>query len=483
MSHTYGSEGTFDVILTVVDDEDEIDADTTTVEVGPPGTGGGGSSETPFGGWTDPSGNPVDSIGVGDTAILELCGPEQTQAFQASLMIDGSLGSIVVTNGDFDAANANTSTCSGQGDVVDQFTLALNVEPDSVRFQTFSIAAGAGSGPQGYAIATLTANAAGIVAPVYTSVVYSTFDGSAEPNWVLPPLAIDVTPDTAAPPPPPPPVTPPTADAGGPYADTTGAVISFTGTASGDVDSVLWDFGDGDSATTPSATNVYDTAGVYTATFTATGPGGSTTDSVEVTISDPAPPPPPPPPTAQPFAWKNEWTPANGNPAQLVTLSVWTNPGEPMQVVFANVSVDPLALELVSATPGDAFSGQNGGLFGNVLPASDGVVRINARAGSVQPAGVPVLIGAFTYRVLGSLGTSAATMTDSLRIGVTSPFLDLSGLDVTEAIFDIGPPQPAAGRPGIFVRRLGTRGRHSSILRRRIAGPGRHSDVVLVGLR
>ncbi|MGL1887615.1 MAG: glycoside hydrolase family 9 protein [Reichenbachiella sp.] len=71
---------------------------------------------------------------------------------------------------------------------------------------------------------------------------------------------------------------------------TTPLVVSFTGTASdadGDALTYSWEFGDGNTATTASATNTYATEGTYTAILTVDdGNGGTDSKSITVVVSD-----------------------------------------------------------------------------------------------------------------------------------------------------------------------------------------------------
>jgi len=69
--------------------------------------------------------------------------------------------------------------------------------------------------------------------------------------------------------------------------------VSFTNRTTGPVTSWKWDFGDGSTSTVTSPTHVYSLPGRYTATLTATGPGGtaSKTASLPVTVgANDAPP-------------------------------------------------------------------------------------------------------------------------------------------------------------------------------------------------
>lgn len=66
-------------------------------------------------------------------------------------------------------------------------------------------------------------------------------------------------------------------------------VVAFNNTSSGIINSVLWDFGDGNTSTALNPTHTYVTAGLWTVTLTTTGPGGSSVDTKPNFISSTLP--------------------------------------------------------------------------------------------------------------------------------------------------------------------------------------------------
>ncbi len=85
-------------------------------------------------------------------------------------------------------------------------------------------------------------------------------------------------------------IPPPVAEAGGPYTGTVGQPLTFDGTGStGSISQYLWNFGDGHAAQGATVTHSYSAPGTYTVTLTVSGPGGQSTDSAQVVITEPSP--------------------------------------------------------------------------------------------------------------------------------------------------------------------------------------------------
>lgn len=74
------------------------------------------------------------------------------------------------------------------------------------------------------------------------------------------------------------PILPPVADfIGAPTSGTTPLAVTFTNQSTGNISNYLWDFGDGQTSTSTNPTHVFNSAGTYNISLTATGPGGSNT--------------------------------------------------------------------------------------------------------------------------------------------------------------------------------------------------------------
>ncbi|MGB1397517.1 MAG: PKD domain-containing protein, partial [Planctomycetota bacterium] len=67
--------------------------------------------------------------------------------------------------------------------------------------------------------------------------------------------------------------------------------VEFTDTSTGEVDSWLWDFGDGNGSTEANPIHTYTAEGIYTVTLTVTGPSGEDTTFCQdcITVTTPAP--------------------------------------------------------------------------------------------------------------------------------------------------------------------------------------------------
>ena len=85
---------------------------------------------------------------------------------------------------------------------------------------------------------------------------------------------------------------PPAADfAASPTSGVAPLTVSFSDASAGDVDRLQWDFGDGASSTGSAPSHTYDSAGTYSVTLTAAGPGGedSASKSGYIVVSEPPP--------------------------------------------------------------------------------------------------------------------------------------------------------------------------------------------------
>jgi PKD repeat protein len=65
--------------------------------------------------------------------------------------------------------------------------------------------------------------------------------------------------------------------------------VQFTSTSTGDITSYSWNFGDGSTSTDQNLSHIYHSAGIFTATLTVTGPGGSNSKNTLITVIEPEP--------------------------------------------------------------------------------------------------------------------------------------------------------------------------------------------------
>ncbi|WP_067047566.1 PKD domain-containing protein [Methanofollis ethanolicus] len=65
--------------------------------------------------------------------------------------------------------------------------------------------------------------------------------------------------------------------------------VTFADASTGNITSRSWAFGDGETSTETSPAHTYAAAGNYTAKLTVTGPGGSNSKEVAITVGHPAP--------------------------------------------------------------------------------------------------------------------------------------------------------------------------------------------------
>jgi len=65
--------------------------------------------------------------------------------------------------------------------------------------------------------------------------------------------------------------------------------VHFFSTSKGVINTLAWSFGDGGTASTPNTFHTYNSAGTYSASLTATGPGGPSSSTKTITVTPAAP--------------------------------------------------------------------------------------------------------------------------------------------------------------------------------------------------
>ena len=69
-----------------------------------------------------------------------------------------------------------------------------------------------------------------------------------------------------------------------PTSGTASLAVTFTNSSSGNVTSYSWNFGDGSTSTEQNPVHTYATSGIYSVILTATGPGGTNTETGSITV-------------------------------------------------------------------------------------------------------------------------------------------------------------------------------------------------------
>lgn len=296
-SHTYATAGTYNVSLTVTDDDGGVGTDSTTSTIIPanifptaiangPYSGTAGQSVSfSSAGSNDPDGTIVSySWTFGDGATSNQANPSHTYAtagtYNVSLIVtdnDGADG-VDSTTANIAAAPANVITVSSvrwrEG------TLRIvGTAPFEERTVRVSL-------PDGTLIGSRRAEDDGrfqfeiSVSPEPCQVIITQF--GATPLTVI--VSTDPSCGIA------PPNENPVAEANGPYSGQVGANIQFSSAGSTDPDGTIvsysWAFGDGATSNQTNPTHAYATAGTYTVTLTVTdNDGASDGDSAISTIS------------------------------------------------------------------------------------------------------------------------------------------------------------------------------------------------------
>lgn len=231
----------------------------------------------------------------------------------------------------------------------------------------------------------------------------------------------------------------PVAQAGGPYSGSAGNAISFCAAGSGDPDGSIanygWAFGDGTTSTQANPAKVYATAGTYTATLTVTDNQGATaTDQATVTVTGGGGG------GAQPFTYRNVFTPPAASSGQTVTLDISLDasavPSQNVGAVQAITRFNPAVLQYVSSSaPAPAQM--------NNLTVSTGtpgqISWLNFTTSATPSTGL-VSAARFTFTVIGS-GSSVTSTT-------IAAIADAAGSVTLDTLFRVVEDTFAAGSGG-----------------------------------
>jgi PKD repeat protein len=204
---------------------------------------------------------------------------------------------------------------------------------------------------------------------------------------------------------------PPIAVANGPYSGVVGAAVSFSAAGSTDPDGTIatygWEFGDGGSASGPTPTHTYGSAGSFTVRLTVTdnlGATGSATATATITTAG----------GTKPFTWRSDFGPVN--PADsLVTLTITLDlstdiPETPGPEALDSWRVDSLTWN--SAVLRYFAFNFGSGSAGSVNPtdAARGKLLFNGVQGSANNSGL-LTIATIRFKAVGGPGSATSTRT------------------------------------------------------------------------
>ena len=183
-----------------------------------------------------------------------------------------------------------------------------------------------------------------------------------------------------------------------------GETVSFNN-SSQDASTYAWDFGDGGTSTDENPTYVYNTAGTYTITLTASGEGGEASTSLDVTVTEEAPP------SADPVA-DFVYSPA---PAKI---------GEPVQFQNLSENVVSYAWEFgdggTSTEENPVYTYNEAGTYTVKLTATseDGVSVEQERPITVESPQFNVKVLSMTIRGIDALGSDDFPQWDEPAVGI-----------------------------------------------------------------
>jgi PKD repeat protein len=447
-SHAYGSAGSYSVTLEVVDDEGERGSASAAVSVADTVSGGGPQAPqgNVLGIWTDASNNWIASASVNQNVFLQICTTRPDVAnYQGRLTdIPATVASVSGPVTDLVSTANGAGPCASVGtDIMNQFTF----NPSSPTFEhvNVTIASAPGSGPQGLARIPFTIAGAGTLQPTLTVPVLDAFGFQS----ITPQVGIQALTIGGGSPAP----TPPSAQAGGPYAGVVGEAVVMDGSASnpggaGSIAKYVWTFGDGSPADSMSGarpSHTYTAAGTYEVVLIVRDSGaGVASDTTLALVQSPV---------GTDFLWSNAFSVSRTVAGDSVALALRTRPGRPFRSVDARVAWGGGSLLLTRIVGGPAFDF----VFQADLLGQDSM-RIAGTATGELSGTAETTVATLFFRASGSTGDTIVTRTGSVSIRDASlrP-ISTTGFAKVEDTLAIQRPnlRPVAQAGGPYSARVG----------------------------
>lgn len=380
-THAYDNAGTYEVVLTVTDDDGTTAQDTAEVTVSPSGGDDDDDDLYLLNTWIPGTANTGDAVALSIDLDMTSDPSQNVGSAEGTLQYEQTVVTYdSVDAGELDDVFTVNGDNPGQVSWVAVTTDLANPNTGNVNLLTLYFTVAGANGTQ-----AITTTQLGAVADINLTqfddllvVVEDTLSVGETPNEL------------------------PTADAGGPYTGTAGQPISFDGSGSSDSDGTIgshaWDFGDDGTGSGETVSHTYPSAGTYTVTLTVTDDDGATASATtEVTV-------------VNPFYLVNTWSPSSADTGNAVLLSIdldmTSDPSQTVGSAEGTLQYDQTVVTYDSVDPGeldDVFT------VNADTPGQINWVAVTTDLGTPKTGNVSLLKLHFT--VAGATGTRAITAT------------------------------------------------------------------------